>query len=751
MGVIIGEIEYNEAAELVKGAAYPEEESYPIELLLIDMEKNDLEEDSSVGIVIDADELEQSQLEARMMAKKIKSLIEERVLVYNPKTKSSRPIMYRDIVVLLRSMTWAPQILEEFKQQGIPSYANLATGYFQATEVTIMMSLLKVIDNPYQDIPLASVLRSPIIGLDEEGLALVRIHQRQGSFYEALTSFCQQKPSEENEQIYDTVKPFLQKLQHWRLLARQGPLSALIWQLYNDTHFYDFAGGLPGGKQRQANLRALYDRARQYESTSFRGLFRFLRFIERMQERGDDLGAARALGEQEDVVRVMTIHSSKGLEFPVVFAAGLARTFNMMDLRKPYLLDKEYGFATKYVDIVKRITYPSLPQMAFKRKKKMELLAEEMRVLYVALTRAKEKLYLLASVKDLQKKMNKWEQSLQSREWLLPDYDRATAASYLDWVGPALIRHRDFQIVLEESVHSSYSVSQELAEHPSCWSIAIQKMTEAAMVEEAETEKEITWMEQAENGEPVPIDSPYKELIQSRLSWEYPFAAAASHRSKQSVSEIKRQKEASDEASGTDLLRRFKKPLMNRPRFMQETALTPAEIGTAMHMVMQHIDFSAPISRETILQLIDQMVSRELLTEEQSYVINPDLICSFFATELGMRMNSQTLHREVPFSLSLPAAEAYTDWHGGDESVLVQGIIDCLFEDERGLVLVDYKTDGITDRFRGGFEEARPILENRYRVQIDLYTRAVEEIYKRPVAERYLFFFDGAHLIKIER
>ncbi len=229
----------------------------------------------------------------------------------------------------------------------------------------------------------------------------------------------------------------------WRSMARQGSLSELIWQLYRDTQLYDFVGGLPGGKQRQANLRALYDRARQYEQTSFRGLFRFLRFVERMIERGDDLGAARALGEQEDVVRMMTIHSSKGLEFPVVFIAGLSRSFNMMDIRKPYMLDKEYGFAAKYVNVEKRITYPSLPQIAFKRRKKMEMLAEEMRVLYVALTRAKEKLYLTGTLKDADKKIEQWNDVSTHTDWLLKDYERASASCYMDWVGPALIRHQD--------------------------------------------------------------------------------------------------------------------------------------------------------------------------------------------------------------------------------------------------------------------------------------------------------------------
>lgn len=231
-------------------------------------------------------------------------------------------------------MTWAPEIMEEFKHQGIPVYANLSTGYFEATEVSIMMSLLKVIDNPYQDIPLAAVLRSPIVGLNEEELSQIRISNKWGSFYEALMSFCQAKPEADQEALYEKVRPFTEQLQYWRTKARQGSLSELIWDLFRETKFYDFVGGMPGGKQRQANLRALYDRARQYESTSFRGLFRFLRFIERMIDRGDDLGAARALGEQEDVVRIMTIHSSKGLEFPVVFIAGLARKFNTMDLKK---------------------------------------------------------------------------------------------------------------------------------------------------------------------------------------------------------------------------------------------------------------------------------------------------------------------------------------------------------------------------------------------------------------------------------
>ncbi|WP_436375288.1 helicase-exonuclease AddAB subunit AddA [Cytobacillus sp. BC1816] len=752
MGTSVGEIEYDQAAELVKGAPYSESQEHPVEIAIIDLEGNEKNEPEpeSVDEGFDSEELAQSQLEARFMASKVKEIIGNRKEVYNTKTQSGRPPKYRDIVILLRSMTWAPQIMEEFKQQGIPVYANLSSGYFEATEVAIMMSLLKVIDNPYQDIPLASVLRSPILGLTEEELAQIRIHNKRGSFYEALTSFCRNDPTLETEELYEKVRPFFDQLKDWRVMARQGSLSELIWHLYRETRFYDFVGGMPGGKQRQANLRALYDRARQYEATSFRGLFRFLRFIERMRDRGDDLGAARALGEQEDVVRLMTIHSSKGLEFPFVFIAGLARNFNTMDLKKPYMLDKEYGFAAKYVNAEKRISYPSLPQIAFKRKKKMEMLAEEMRVLYVALTRAKEKLFLVSSVKSADKKLNQWLQASEHKEWLLNEYDRASANSYLDWIGPSLVRHRDCEALKGGGpVHPL--VPAEILEHPSCWNITIIKSEEAAVLTEEANEGEMDLLQLVYEGKPVPTESVYKDKVEEQLFWKYSFKQAAQHRSKQSVSEVKRQREIfSEEDSGTELIHKINKPLLGRPRFMQEKSLSPAERGTAMHAVMQHIDFSRPSTVETISSKMAEMVQNELLTEEQHASIEPQLIVQFFETEMGQRIvQAKSVRREIPFSLSFPAREIYTDWQGEDEPVLIQGIVDCVFEDEQGLVLLDYKTDGISGRFKGGFAEAKPVLENRYKVQIDMYTRALEQILKREVNERYLFFFDGAHTLKL--
>lgn len=749
MGVSVGEIEYDEAAELVKGAPYPEDRPYPVELAIIDQEGKVEDESQEEGF--DAADLAASQLEARYMAAQIKKIVTERKEVYNPKTKSGRPAMYRDIVILLRSMTWTPQIMEEFKEQGIPVYANLSSGYFEATEVEIMMSLLRTIDNPFQDIPLASVLRSPIVGLTEEELALVKIQNKSGAFYEALATFCMTKPTLETEECYEKVRPFFEQLKQWRVMARQGSLSELIWYLYRETRFYDFVGGMPGGKQRQANLRALYDRARQYESTSFRGLFRFLRFIERMQNRGDDLGAARALGEQEDVVRIMTIHSSKGLEFPFVFIAGLARSFNTLDLKKAYMLDKEFGFATKYVNAKKRISYPSLPQLAFKRKKKMEMLAEEMRVLYVAFTRAKEKLFLVSTVKNAEKKISQWIQSGENTNWLLNEFDRASANSYLDWIGPSLIRHRDCEGLLGERHQSNPLIPAEIMDHPSCWKIQMLPSEEAAkMIVDTETEKDIL-LEKVYAGEIVQVESSFKKMVEEQLAWKYSHMNAANNLSKQSVSEVKRQKEIfSAEESGNDFIRPFKKPLLNRPKFIQEKSLSPAERGTAMHMLMQHLDFSKQATEESIAAKLDEMVQKELLTIEQREVIDLFQIIKFFETELGQRLiQTKVVKREIPFSLSLLASEIYKGWEGEDEPILIQGMIDCVFEDEYGMVLLDYKTDRITDRFKGGFAEAETVLKERYRIQIDLYTRALEQILKRKVNERYLFFFDGAHTLKL--
>ncbi|MFX3622453.1 MAG: helicase-exonuclease AddAB subunit AddA [Ectobacillus sp.] len=748
MGEAVGEIEYDEDAELKLGASYPEKGDVAAEFLIINQntaeEADSGEEEESEADFID---LETSQLEARLIAKRIREMVASGYEVYDRTHNVMRPVSYRDFVILLRSMPWAPQIMEEFKQQGIPIYAELSTGYFEATEVNIMLNVLRVIDNPAQDIPLASVLRSPIVGLTDEDLASLRIYSKKGSFYHVIRIFLQTSPNEHEKELYDKLSWFYEHLQQWRSFARQQPLTDLIWKIYRETGYYDFVGGLPGGKQRQANLRVLYDRARQYEATSFRGLFRFLRFIERILERGDDMGTARALGEQEDVVRMMTIHKSKGLEFPVVFVAGLGRRFNTRDLSGRFLLHKDLGFGSLFIDPQKRIKYATLPQLAIKRKMKMELIAEEMRILYVALTRAKEKLILVGTVKDKEAALAKWAELRDHPDWLLPDYIRAQASSYIDWLGPALMRHKGSATVMDEEEVPAPSFTYE---YEANWQISMIEASALSMAEQAKEEtREL--LEALRHHREVPLHSEQQEEVRERLTWKYLFQDAAGHRAKQSVTEIKRNYQAQDE-NDTAFLKAFRLPIEKRPRFMEKKGLTSAERGTAVHMVMQHIDVTRPIDAAAVKELLAKMVNHELLTHEQAESIDPREIAAFFETPLGKRLlAADHIEREVPFTMMVNAREAYADWQDSyDESVLVQGVIDCMIVEEDGIVLIDFKTDGIEGRFPGGFEQARLILEDRYRLQLQLYSQAIETSLRKKVKEKYLYFFDGGYILQID-
>lgn len=740
----LGEIDYEPDAELIYANKMYDTMPIPTpnpELIIIDREASDetnqVSEDSE-----DYQELEKAQLEARVYADKIKSWIGQEddlpLQIVDKSVQVQRDVQYRDIVILLRSMTWAPTIVDELKKQGIPVYAELSTGYFDAIEIKIMLSLLKVIDNPRQDIPLAAVLRSPIVGLDEEDLAVIRLANKGGSYYEALLRYRQLHTDETATKI----TYFLEKLADFRLEARQGALSELIWQIYRETGYYDFVGGMPGGRQRQANLRALYDRARGYETTSFRGLFRFLRFIERMEERGDDLGSARALSEQEDVVRIMTIHKSKGLEFPIVIMGGMDRQFNFQDLNRKYLLDKELGFATKFIDPVKRITYPTLYFNAIKQEKLREQLAEEIRVLYVALTRAKEKLVMVGNVNSFAKKQEEWQPILEHAEWVLPAQYRVEAKTYLDWVGAALIRHHENTLLQGEEDVAEF-VPQDIQQDPSKWTVTVIHGSELTNLKEVDEE---TTDEQLErhivNWEPLSLDDQnVTDEVKRRLTYHYAYEEASKSRAKQSVTEIKRQRELKDEYSANQLVESFQAPIVNRPSFMQkEQLISAAERGTVMHTLMQHLPLTKRLKRMDIEQYVEEFIAREIITTEESEVINIETIERFYETEIAQTMiQAETVYREVPFSLSLSAREVYASWDSDtDEKVLIQGVIDCLIPVDGGWIILDYKTDTIPDDVT---EEVKERLRTRYQTQMELYRHAVETIWNQPVQATYLYFF----------
>ncbi|ADU30227.1 helicase-exonuclease AddAB subunit AddA [Evansella cellulosilytica] len=747
MDETVGEINYDSDAELRLGNEdYLDQDGLETEVAIINKGKPITVEDPGDTQVTLEEDLETSQMETRFIIKEIKRLIKEKYPVYDKNLKATRPVTYRDIVILMRSMPWAATMMDECKQEGIPIYADLSTGYFDAVEVRVMMSLLKVIDNPYQDVAVASVLRSPIYQFNEQQLAHVRIMERDGAYYDAIKKTAEQSPEKE---ISEKARHFLLHLERWRTKARSGALSDLIWELYRETGYYDYVGGMPGGKQRQANLRALYDRARAYEATSFRGLFRFLHFVERMQERGDDLGAARALGEQEDVVRIMTIHKSKGLEFPIVFVAGANKKFNMQDLRGSYLLHKDLGFGSKYIDPKLRVAYPSLPQLAIKKRMHLESLAEEMRVLYVALTRAKEKLYLIGTVNEAEKSLHKWKEFMNEKEWLLPAVDRQKGNSYLDWIGPAVLRHHAVQRSLfgEEQSNSM----EEVHADPSKWFVSIIEQEDLKFSTEEKIISDTGMKSLIANFEKVPIQSSEINDIINRLEWRYRYNSAAVFQSKQTVSDLKRQ-QYKDEYSGSFYSDGFQSKYADRPKFLQKEALSSAERGTVIHAVMQHISLSQIPSEDDINKHLFYMVENELLTKEQANAVNIEEVLLFFESPIGKRLiNAEWVEREIPFSIGIDASNAYTDWGDSEEeTVLIQGVIDCVFKDELGVVLLDYKTDAIENRFSGGFQEAYATLKERYNTQMKLYIQAVEMSWNKPVDEAHLYFFDGGYLLTMK-
>ncbi|HLR22134.1 MAG TPA: helicase-exonuclease AddAB subunit AddA [Pseudogracilibacillus sp.] len=738
----LGEIDYDEKSELIYGNLGYEDfplDDHEVELSVIDKSEDPEEKQEHQGESLD--DLHNTQLEARAYTEKIKEWIGQKdkppLKVIDKKTNQKRDIQYRDIVILKRSMTNSSVIMDEFKKQGIPVYAEMRTGYFAAIEVQIMINLLKIIDNPHQDIPIASVLKSPIVGLSEDELAQIRLTKSHVSYFSALKAYV------EKEQV-PKLNHFLNQLTSFQILAKEGALSELIWHIYTVTGYYDFVGGIPGGRQRQANLRALYDRARGYESTSFRGLFRFLRFIERIDEEGKDLGEAPALSEQEDVVRMMTIHKSKGLEFPVVIIGGMSKEFQFVRSlsKKPYLLDKDLGFATKFIDPVKRITYPTLYYTALKLSAKNKQMAEEMRVLYVAMTRAKEKLVMIGDVKDGEKTKDDWQQVLDHDGWVLPLSMRKRAKSFLDWVGPSLIRHQMNDVFRDDN--NEYTIWQEAYQDPTSFKLALLPAETLLNITGEQESAKTNWQQKLLAWDSSEMgDNGHYDTVDKILSFKYNYQKAAKTRAKESVTEIKRRQEVMDESSSRQFLKPFQASFSTRPRFMQEDhRLSSAEIGTAMHTVMQHIPLTAPLDQTEMKSWLEKWIAEEKLTEQEAKAIDIKAITHFLSSDMARFIfNSKYVEREVPFTYTLKAHDIYPDWEDdyAEEKVMIQGVIDCLIHTDKGMIILDYKTDNIP--FKALTEEKKIALKDKYRTQLSLYKQAIEDIFNQPVEATYLYFF----------
>ena len=736
------------------------------------------------------EEVEALELEGRFIADRILRMVTgtpekpgPEFLVWDRNAGAYRPVSYRDIVVLLRSTRQRANVfLEVFRQAGLPAYAELGTGYFEATEVEVMLSLLRVIDNPMQDIPLAAVLRSPIFGFSADDLARVRVCHEHGDFYAALQAVAAGGEGATDaaqsggdggtvpgagrvnlcsEDLRTRVQRFLCDIERWRTLARRVPLSTLIWSLYRETGFLDYVGGMPGGVQRQANLRALHERARQFDRFARQGLFRFLRFVEQLQDAEGDLGTARALGEAEDVVRIMSVHKSKGLEFPVVFLADLGKEFNLRDLAGDVLLHPDAGLGPMLCDVHRRVKYPTLAHRAVKERARVDALAEEMRILYVGMTRAKERLILVGSATDLGKQAERWCAVVSRQGWELGDDILLSARGFLDWVGSALARHRCGACIRALAGISGDPLDAAVRDDPSCFEVKIWNASDVPRAGRAWGHPEPgaadgAVLEAMALGKSLgrTLAPEFRQAVEAHIGWRYPYGALAGRAAKTTWSEIKRKFEPGrDDAEprGEEVgdVSRGLATFPEQPRFMREFKITPAERGQAIHLVLQHVDLAGRLDVPGIQARVDEMVACDLLTRDLARTVDVEAVARFFASPLGKRVVEarDRVRREVPFYLGMDVHTVYPDIPEqaacDAERVVVQGIIDCLVDEGDGFVLIDFKTGPLGERDPRAAAAA-------YEGQIMVYAAAVTAVYGRPVKEAYVYFLDAGAAVQVQ-
>ena len=750
MSEVVGELEYTDKEALNLGASFeiPKDEKQvvggEIELHIIDKsglvkeENNDFNEDDSEQAKEDEEDIDGITLEAKVVAKRIKELFEERdgkkFQVFDKDTKEYRDVKFKDIVILLRATkNWAEIFLDELGSEGIPVYADTGSGYFESIEIRTIMSLLKVIDNPLQDVPMIATLRSPIVGFSAEELSDLRLLNKDLYFYEVIKCVYDNEFEVSDELRFKCVN-FIDNLSKWRDRAIYTPIDEFIWYLYMDTGFYGYVGAMPNGKLRQANLKILFQRAKQYESTSFKGLFNFINFINKLRKSSGDMGSAKVLGENEDVVRIMSIHKSKGLEFPIVFTSGTGKQFNLMDLTNSILYHEELGFGPNYVNLETRNSYSTLPKEAIKKKIRLETLSEEMRILYVAFTRAKEKLIITGASSNLKKDIKKWVSAASLDENIVLPSEVLKGKSYLDWIAMAMCKHRDGEKLREIVDNYQGTNKDEL----STWGIkfwtkdllTVDKILEAVDKNEEE--------DLFKNSKDIVVG---KE-IKRRLDYKYKFIEGAMLPSNISVSDLKKK----DFTYGDDIpgiVEVFKEKEIIKPRFLkEEKGLSAAERGTIMHYVMQRINYDRVNSINEIKNQIEEMVLDNSLTEKEANSIWHKQILNFFRSDLGKRLlkaykEGRMVSRELPFFTELSSTEydkSLDEKIYKNEKIRLQGIIDCFFEEEDGIVLLDYKTDYVEE----GQEEK--IIE-RYKSQLKYYKDALEKITGKVVKETYLYLF----------
>ena len=671
----LGEIEYTEEEALNQGREFEDIDlDCKTELNIINMQE-EKDDNSELQEVI-----ENAALEARVVIRKINEL-------------HSKGIPYKDMTILLRSPKSVASIYEkELMQENIPVFSDITTEYLHTIEIDTIMSLLKVIDNPLQDIPLVTVLRSAIGGFTDNELIEIRLVNKSDLFYKAL------KEAEDSNLINDNLKlkiqNFLSLLEKLKQKEKEMTLEEFIWNIYSETGYYHYVGLMPDGNLRQANLKKLFEKAKEYEKISFKGLFNFIIFMEKVGTTNNDLSAARVIGENDDVVRIMSIHKSKGLEFPIVFLCGTSKKFNLRDMNDKIVLDNQIGIGVNYLS--NGIEFPTLTKEAIKIKSKKESISEEMRILYVALTRAKNKLIIVGTSKDINKDLEDKRQELNKYyKFNKPEKLNSEIVekyrSYLDWL--ELVYEYNEKNTMELNIYNkSDLVKKDINE------------------EQDDKKKKADLINEINNHE---IDNEKYEKIDKLLNFKYEYEKDIDLPTKTSVTALKQEKMIARKV----------------PSFEEDKNITGARKGSIIHLILSKISNEKNI--EEVENLINTLINKNIITEEEKKAINMNVIKNYLNSDLYLELQKAKLvKKETPFYLNINSNEIYEET---DEKILVQGIIDLYYINNKDeLILVDYKTDYLKNN------DEKELID-KYITQLRLYNIALEKSLKRKVEYTYIY------------
>ena len=731
----LGKIAYDDQAALYVGAEYKPGKDLETEVLVIDSDleeweesgKADGEEPSGMERMEEkpGGRITERELEARAIAARIRRLCEDHQVI-DKKTGEFRPVRYSDIVILIRSVKgFADVFTEVLNREGIPAYAGTREGYFATQEIGVLLDYLQVLDNRQQDIPLAAVLRSSFGMLTEEELAAISSTFKEMRFCKAVARY---RTEGKEQKIREKLERCLGQMDTFRQIVPYTPMHELLWRILKETGYGDYVSALPGGEQRRANLDMLVEKARAYEATSYKGLFHFVRYIEQLKKYDVDYGEASIEDEQSDTVRVMTIHKSKGLEFPIVFAAGMGKRINMQDARSSVALHARLGVGLDAVDIEKRTKSPTIVKKVMQKEEALDGLGEELRVLYVAFTRAKEKLIITGTLSNSEKKLKGYELIKEREEEALSFGRLSKVVTYWDWILPALVRMTDDVPIVKKVLRFEDIVRDSVEEETAG------RLERAALM---------NWDTE------IVYDSGLHEALKEQFSYRYPYGKSRQQKLKFTVSELKKRVylaetfgEESEEYGELPYEEPDVVPLI--PKFLQEEEeLAGAGRGTAYHRLMELLDFSGEYDEEGLKRCMKEFVEAGKMRQDMADCIRPSDILHFLTSRSGQRMKDaavrHALWKEQPFVLGVDAREIYPREQEG-EQILVQGIIDVYFETDGELVVLDYKTDKV--------RRAEELVE-RYHAQLDYYAKALEQMTQKKVREKIIYSFTLREEIQI--